>query len=191
MKRHLVTTIALSGLTAVALTALTQAQTPAPAPAPAAAQAPAATPASLSGELKQGYTRIKSNLTKLAAKVPDDQYAFKATPEIRSIGELIAHVADSQAGTCSFVTTGQPKRVAEGKTTKADLVAALNESFTVCDAAFDSLSDANATATFKTPRGERSKVATLASLVAHSNEEYGYLAVYLRLKGIVPPSSEK
>lgn len=176
MKRCLVMTMGL-----LAMAAVVQAQTPAAAPAPP----------SLTGELKAGYTRIKDNLTKLAEKVPDDTYAFKATADIRSIGELIGHIADSQARTCAMVNGAEPKAVATGKTSKADLTAALKESFTLCDAAFEGISDSAATATFKGPRGERSKVATLASVVAHSNEEYGYLAVYLRLKGIVPPSSEK
>ena len=144
----------------------------------------------LSTEARQAYNGIKNNLTKLADKVPEDQYGFKATPEIRSIGQLIAHVADSQLRTCSAVN-GSPKQPnAASKTAKADLVAALKESFTECDKAFESLTDATAAKMIKTPRGERSTLGALVGVKSHSNEEYGYLAVYLRLKGIVPPSSE-
>jgi hypothetical protein len=39
------------------------------------------------------------------------------------------------------------------------------------------------------PDPNRSKLATLYNLVRHSNEMYGYMAVYLRLRGIVPPTS--
>lgn len=38
---------------------------------------------------------------------------------------------------------------------------------------------------------QRSRLGLLAGMVSHSNEEYGYMAVYLRLKGVVPPSSER
>jgi uncharacterized damage-inducible protein DinB len=144
----------------------------------------------LSTELKQMYTGVKNNLTKMADKMPEEHYSFKATPEIRTFGQLVGHVADSQARTCS-AATGEQKAVNAGsKTTKADLVEALKESFTICDAVFDSLTDAKATEMIKTARGERSRLGALAGMVSHSNEEYGYMAVYLRLKGVVPPSSE-
>jgi hypothetical protein len=145
----------------------------------------------LSTELKQMYTGVKNNLTRMADKMPEEHYSFKATPEIRSFGELVAHVADSQARTCSAVN-GEPKNLnAASKTSKADLVAALKQSFEMCDAAVNALTDSTATQMIKTGRGERSKLGALAQTVSHSNEEYGYMAVYLRLKGIVPPSSEK
>jgi hypothetical protein len=144
----------------------------------------------LSTELKQAYTGVKNNLTKMAEKMPEEHYSFKPVPEIRTFGQLIGHVADSQARTCSAATGEQKAVNAASKTSKADLVAALKESFTICDAAYDSLTDAKATEMIKTGRGERSRLGALAGVVSHSNEEYGYMAVYMRLKGIVPPSSE-
>ena len=158
-----------------------QAQNPAP---------PAQTAPGMSGEIKQMYNGIKNNLTKMAEKMPEEHYAFKATPDIRTFGQLIGHVADAQARTCSAVMGEQKAVNAGSKTTKADLVAALKESFTICDAAFNALTDAAATETITTPRGQRSKLGMLAGVISHSNEEYGYMAVYMRLKGVVPPSSE-
>ncbi len=145
----------------------------------------------LSTELKQMYTGVKNNLTRMAEKMPEEHYSFKPTPDIRSFGELVAHVADAQARTCSAVS-GEAKNInAASKTSKADLVAALKESFELCDAAYNALTDSGATQMVKTGRGERSKLGALAGNVSHSNEEYGYMAVYMRLKGVVPPSSEK
>jgi len=144
-----------------------------------------------SAEVKQMYTGIKNNLTRMAEKMPEENYAFQPTPDIRTFGQLIAHVADSQARTCSTVN-GDPKSVdAAKKTSKADLVAALKESFAICDTAYDALSDATASQTVTMGRNQASKLGALARNASHSNEEYGYMAVYLRLKGIVPPSSEK
>ena len=154
-----------------------------------ALQAQTANP--MSTELKQMYTGLKNNLTKMAEKMPEDNYSFKATPEIRTFGQLIGHIADSQARTCSVVNGGEAKNLgASSKTSKADLVAALKESFAICDTAYDGLTDATASEMIKTPRGQRSKLGALAGNVSHSNEEYGYTSVYMRLKGIVPPSSE-
>ena len=146
----------------------------------------------LSGEIRQMYDRVKNNLTKTAEKMPQENYSFKPTAETRTFGQIIAHVADVQARTCSEIN-GEPKALNAGsKSGKAELVAALKESFSLCDQAFDSLTDANALATFVMPQGQHhSKVGLLiAAVVSHTNEEYGYMAVYLRLKGIVPPSSE-
>ena len=102
---------------------------------------------------------------------------------------MVAHVADAQARMCSAVN-GETKSVdAASKATKAELVAALKESFAICDQAFSSLTDANATQPVHMGRMDRPRLAALVGTLSHSNEEYGYTAVYLRLKGIVPPST--
>jgi hypothetical protein len=144
----------------------------------------------LSTEAKQAYNGIKNNLIKMAEKMPDENYSFKASPDIRTFGALVGHIADAQMGTCSAVN-GQPKQGgASSKTAKADLVNALKASFEECDTAYGSLTDATATQMIKTRRGERSKLGALVGNTIHDNEEYGYMSVYLRLKGVVPPSSE-
>jgi len=51
----------------------------------------------LSSELKQMYNGVKNNLTNMAEKMPEEHYGFKATSDIRTFGQLIGHVADSQA----------------------------------------------------------------------------------------------
>jgi hypothetical protein len=142
--------------------------------------------------LKQSYAAIKGNLTKAAEKMPEDQYGFKASPDIRTYGALIGHVADVQGRICAAAAGSTPPASPADKTSKEDLVAALNNSFKICDGVFDSLTDADATKTMNMGRGgPRNEFATLWQLIiGHSNEEYGYLAVYMRIKGVVPPSSE-
>lgn len=144
----------------------------------------------LSADAKRSYESIKNNLTRMADKMPEEHYGFQPVPEIRTFGQLVGHVADSQARNCSSVS-GEAKDVgAAAKKSKADLVAALKESFTLCDAAFNALTDASALQMVEGRRGPRPKLAVLTGVTTHSNEEYGYMAVYLRLKGVVPPSSE-
>ena len=141
--------------------------------------------------IKGAYNNIKGNLTKAAEKMPDDQYSFKASPDIRTFGALIAHIADAQGRTCATVAGSTLPESAGSKTAKADLVAALKASYDICDGVINSLTDEDATKTVSAGRGgPRSKFAVLWGMIAHSNEEYGYLSVYMRLKGIVPPSSE-
>ena len=144
----------------------------------------------LIGESKQAYNGIKNNLQKMAKKMPEENYSFKPTPDIRTFGQLVAHVADAQMRACSAVKGEQKQANAASKTSKADLVAALKESSAECDAAFESVTDANATEVIAAGRGKRSRLGALIGTVVHDNEEYGYMAVYLRLKGVVPPSSE-
>jgi hypothetical protein len=150
---------------------------------------PATTEAAI---LKQAYAAIKGNLTKAAEKMPEDQYGFKASPDIRTFGALIGHVADVQGRICAAAAGSAAPASAGEKNAKADLVAALNASFAVCDGVFDSLTDADASKTMSMGRGgARSEFATLWQfIIGHSNEEYGYLSVYMRIKGVVPPSSE-
>src|SRR5258708_6913128 len=144
----------------------------------------------LSTEIKARYTAIKNNLSKAADKMSEADYAFKPVDTIRTFGGLIGHVADSQLGACGRIKGEQKRGEASAKTEKADLVAALKESFAYCDAAYDALKDADLTTMVGQAPRQTSKSATAWGLIVHSNEEYGYLAVYMRLKGVVPPSSE-
>ncbi len=141
-------------------------------------------------ESRSAYTQIRNNLTAMAAKMPPENYSFKPVPEIRTFGELVAHLADSQIRTCSALTGERKAGDAASRTTKADLVAALQASFNECDAAWNRVTDANAFEMAGSGRMQRTRLGTLLYVTAHENEEYGYMAVYLRLKGIVPPSSE-
>ena len=171
--------ILASALSASALSAQTASM-----PAPAAPGNP------LIAEAKAAYTQIKNNLTAMAAKMPPEDYDFKPNPDIRTFGALIAHIADTQTRTCSALAGERKTGDAASKTAKADLVAALQASFNECDAAWNGATDANAFQMAGGGRMQRSRLGTLIGNTVHDNEEYGYGAVYMRLKGIVPPSTE-
>jgi uncharacterized damage-inducible protein DinB len=141
-------------------------------------------------EVKQSYTARKNHLMRSAEKMPDDAYSFKPTPEMRSFGQLVAHIADAQMRTCAAVKGEQKQADAASKTTKTDLVAALKASFDECDSAFETINEASANEMIKMGNNQRSKLGALFFVTVHDNEEYGYLSVYLRLKGVTPPSSE-
>jgi hypothetical protein len=142
------------------------------------------------GEQKQAYTNLKNNLIKAAEKMPEDAYSFKPTPEMQGFGERIAHIAN-QIGTCSMMTGERKPNPAQGKTAKADIVAALKASFDACDAAWDSLNDKTAMEMMAGRGGQVSKLSTLIRNNMHDQEMYGYLSPYMRLKGVVPPTSDR
>ena len=156
---------------------------------PAATQAPPANP--LSAEVKQAADRVANNLLKMAEKMPEDLYAFQPVPEIRTFAGTLGHTIDARMRTCAGITGSGTQLGASKMTAKAELVAAMKSSIAECDKAFAGLTDAGVVQLVTGGRGgARSRLATLYGMVAHDNEEYGYLAVHLRLKGIVPPSSE-
>jgi hypothetical protein len=136
-------------------------------------------------ELKQNYARRKDQITRAAAKMPERYYSFRATAEIRTYAQQLNHIAEVQAATCGSVL-GQKPAVDTTKTSKAEVMAALKQSFGICDRAYDSTTDANAANIV----GSVTRLSTLWFNASHDNEMYGTIAVYLRLKGIVPPSSE-
>lgn len=142
------------------------------------------------GEAKQWYGQIKNNLVRMTEKMPAESYDYKPVAEIRAFGDLMAHVADAQLRTCSAVN-GKLKNPA-AKKTKDEIVAAMKESFAECDKAFDETTDANASQMVAGMGGRQtSRLGMLTRFVIiHGNEEYGYGAIYLRMKGIVPPSSD-
>jgi hypothetical protein len=168
-------------------------------PSLAAAQAPA-TPAApqtftLSGNLTRGYQNVQRNLLEAAEKMPEASYSFKPTPDVRPFGELVAHVALSQFGTCSALKGDEaPPHKADKEDaprTKAELVALFKESTAYCDPVLTTLKDEDMTALVKAGQNQVAKGLFLAGTNTHGNEMYGTMSVYLRLKGIVPPTTER
>ncbi len=148
-----------------------------------------------SAALRQFHNGAKRNLLRGAEKMPEADYSFRPTPEVRSFGALLAHVAEGEYLFCSSVK-GEASPVALGeleksKTTKADLNAALKASFDYCDPVFASLTDGQLGEKVQFFGRERTKSIPLTLAVAHGWEHYGNMVTYLRLKGIVPPSSEQ
>ena len=143
-------------------------------------------------EFKQNYTQVKNNLIRMAEKMPAENYEYKPVAEVRTFAALMAHIADAQMRTCSTMNSGTAKSTDAGNSTSKDvIVAALKASFEECDKAWDSMNDSTASQMMAGRGGQRSRLWSLTFMtVIHNNEEYGYGAMYLRSKGIVPPSSD-
>jgi len=159
------------------------------------AQAPGGgAPAGIAVGLQRAYAALKTNLTQSAEKMPEADYGFKPSNEIRSYGQLWGHVANAQFGQCAGakgVANPMQGQDLEQKTTKAEFVKALADSFAFCDEAFSTLTDASAAEMLTGGRGgPTARSVALLGVIAHGNEMYGIGTVYQRLKGIVPPSTE-
>ena len=144
-------------------------------------------------ELQGNYTRLKDNILKAADKMPAEAYSFKPTPDIRSYARVVNHITEAQMHICSAanMATGEaPKGPAE-TADKAAIIDALKASFAQCDKAYAGLTDANMADMLPMGPAKRTRLSALWGNVAHDNEQYATLSLYLRLKGIVPPTSEK
>ncbi len=138
------------------------------------------------------FLQISDNVMRAAEKVPENLYSFRATPEVRTMGELFAHIADASNHICALAVDGKPAAGSVEKTakTKADFIAALKREFAGCEAAYAKLTPASAIQVVDMGGQKRARVSLMDYEVAHTWEHYGNLVTYMRLNKIVPPSSE-
>ena len=156
-----------------------------------AQQAPQAPSGSVAA-VKMLYQQSKAWLIKSAEQMPEENYAFQPTPEVRSFGQLIGHLANSQYEFCVPAKgEASPNKADFEKTAaKADLVKALKDAFAYCDALYD-MPDAQAAEQIDFFGRKSSRLLVLMFNVTHNNEHYGNIVTYMRLKGMVPPSSQR
>jgi uncharacterized damage-inducible protein DinB len=150
----------------------------------------------VSDTLRSSWNAVKRNISKSAEQMPEENYGFKPTPEVRSFGEILAHVAGASYMFCASAK-GEKSPFAEDAflttaTTKAQIVKVTNDAIAYCDGAFAAVTDASAGAMVAAPFGSAKvpRANPLVGQIGHDNEHYGNLVTYFRLKGMVPPSSQ-
>ena len=153
--------------------------------APASAQ-------SLAEGYRLPYDIVKGNITKAAEQMPEASYSFKATADVRSFGELLGHIANANFMICSAASgekspaTGDAEKLA----TKAEVQKALADSFAFCDKAWTTVSGARGSAPVELFGMKLTGATAMSFNAAHDWEHYGNIVTYMRLKGMVPPSSQ-
>ncbi|HTE44387.1 MAG TPA: DinB family protein [Gemmatimonadaceae bacterium] len=162
---------------------------------PALAQAKAAPAADLASPVASARTIWKQTadyLVAAASDMPEGTYSFRPTPDVRTFGEVIGHVAGSQNMFCALAL-GEPApaedAVEKAATTKAALIAALRKSNDNCDRAYQQ-TDKASTAEIDLFGNKRSRFYALMQNAAHDGEHYGNIVTYLRMNKMVPPSSK-
>jgi uncharacterized damage-inducible protein DinB len=151
-------------------------------------------PAPLTVDVKRDYAVIRDYFIRAAEKMPEENYGFKPSPDVRTFAQQVAHVADDQYNLCGLAK-GETRKAAytdieDRLSRKADLVPALEAAFAYCDGAYDALTDSSG-AEPAMGNKRRSKFSMLNWNLWHTWEHYGNIVVYLRMKGLVPPSSER
>lgn len=148
----------------------------------------------LSAGVRSDYNAVKGYFIRAAEKMPAADYDFKPSPDVRSFAQQVAHVADDQYNLCA-PAKGETRKAAyrdieNTLSKKDDLVAALKAAFAYCDSAYEQLTDTAGAEPVPSGNG-RTRFGMLNWNLWHTWEHYGNVVVYLRLKGLVPPSSEK
>ncbi len=148
---------------------------------------------SLSAEVKADYQAVRDYFIRAAEEMPATDYGFKPSPDVRTFGQQVAHVADDQYNLCApakgEVRQAAYRQIETTLSSKGDLVAALKAAFAYCDGAYDALTDSAGTAMVTTGQ-RRTRFGMLNWNLWHTWEHYGNIVVYLRMKGLVPPSSQ-
>ncbi|HEY7186430.1 MAG TPA: DinB family protein [Vicinamibacterales bacterium] len=153
---------------------------------------------SMAATAKAMHAIIRRDLAEAADAMPADEYSFKPTPQVRSFGELIGHVANANFYFCSQAKGEKSPATQnfERGADKAAIAKGLKDSLAYCDEVFASTTDANFSQAVKVAGPGGSGTATTRGLVlmfntTHQNEHYGNVIVYMRLKGHVPPSTAR
>jgi len=188
-----------TALAALLLPSMAFAQAHAGTPPTAPPEKPAATaaptgPTGPAAEVQRNYAAVKANILKSADKMPAEFYTYKPEPDIRTFARVVNHVSEAQPHSCGAVNGTAPTALAKvpaETADKAEIVEALKASFAECDKAYASLTDGNLAEMFSVGPVKRSRIGFLWGNASHDNEQYATLALYLRLKDIAPPSSEK
>ena len=174
----------------IALSAQNPPAQPPPQPPPA--------PPGLVAEVKSIYTAVHTNITRAVEQFPADKLTWQPTPAVRSWARLIGHITDDNNGACYLLAgeAARPPRVdtvdtqesPANKLSKDDLLKGYKESVERCNKAFAAVTEANM-AERAAPTSARSKIGALIYNTSHTNEHYGNIVTYMRLNGMVPPST--
>lgn len=166
--------------------ALLAALTAAPLPAQAPTQ-----PDPLDAAVRKGHGFVRHQLTIATTRMSEEDYAYRPTAEVRTFGQILAHIADNNYGFCAQASgRASPVRDVEQRLrTKTEIDRALQESFDYCDRVYDTMTGARARATVQFGRSELPAMAVLMFKSFHNSLHYGNVITYMRLRGKVPPPS--
>ena len=150
--------------------------------------------------LHNAFTNNRRNIEKSAEKVPEDLYGMRpgSQMEVRTFGQVLGHLANFNYLWCSQAkgekNPGQGNDF-EKLTSKSALLRALSDAFTYCDSAYAALTDASGLEIISVTQesGRQAQVPRMSLLVlnyGHNNDHYGNMVTYMRIKSIVPASSE-
>jgi hypothetical protein len=137
------------------------------------------------------YKRLRLDVSETAEVMPEQNYSFRLTPAQRTFAEWIGHAAMGNFGFCAAIKgEAAPKTEhIHHMTGKSEHSKALLDSFNYCDEALKGMTDQKALTAYTLNSKQGFPVQGMINLVSSTNEHYGNMVGYLRVKGITPPST--
>lgn len=137
------------------------------------------------------YERVKDLYTRSAEQSPESFFAYRPTASVRTFAEMLGHVINEHYLFCaSALGEDDPNTTDFEKTTsKAELTKALAASFAYCDRAY-AMAESKAMEEASLFGQTGSRLWVLIFNVTHDSEHYGNIVTYMRMNGMVPPSSQ-
>lgn len=147
----------------------------------------------LSEALDRMHTGVARNVVEAAEKMPEAEYGFQPTKDVRTFAGFVGHVANAEFGYCARVKgeANPNKQDFEKVVGKAALVAGLKAAVAYCDGVYKMQTDAALSEMITMGQSQQPRGQVLVQNISHSNEHYGNLVTYMRIKGLVPPSTER
>jgi uncharacterized damage-inducible protein DinB/uncharacterized protein YciI len=141
---------------------------------------------------RASYELITGFILAAAKKMPEAQYGFRPTPEVRTFAQLLGHIADTQYLGCSAAAGEEykPRNIEKTVTAKAEMIAALEGAVAYCEATWAKTTAQSAAAPVTFLGKPHTRLGLLDLGTAHAFEHYGNMVTYLRMQHVVPPSSE-
>jgi uncharacterized damage-inducible protein DinB len=147
----------------------------------------------LTAALKRQWDGIALNLKESAEKVPEDKYSVRPSQDVKTFAGEVGHAANTHYFFCARIKgeANPNKEDYEKLTSKDALVKALVASNDYCSALFNGATDKWLMEMVGQGAQTQPRAAVLAAHIAHSNETYGTMVPYMRMSGIVPPSTAR
>jgi uncharacterized damage-inducible protein DinB len=150
------------------------------------------TPPSVVKELVATWQRAATDIIDVAEAMPEDKYAYKPTPEVSTFRDQLVHVTGI---TQRFIDSakGTKSESAHKAMTKAEVIALLKQTLQTGQEMLGSLTDAQLLEQVKFPFGDRmvTRFTFWLGPLYQFRNHHGQLVVYLRLNGIVPPTTAR
>jgi uncharacterized damage-inducible protein DinB len=153
--------------------------------------APAIT--TFAGDIQADWARTRGLITGIAEAMAEDKYGAKPTPAQQTFGERVMHIVQTDMFILQSLGGKTPAPMINMRaTSKADILAALKQSFDYGDAVIKEFNDQQWVERvmgppFMGPSSSRARIVYFD--MQHSEDIYGQLVVYLRLNGGTPPAS--
>jgi uncharacterized damage-inducible protein DinB len=140
---------------------------------------------------RSSWITVHNHIVRSAEQMSEANFAFKPVATVRSFAQIVAHVADDEMGWCAQIL-GEPLKQTQFEktlTAKADVLKAIRDAGAYCEKAYG-ITDAQAAGVTTIWGGQQPKIRGLMDNAAHDWEHYGNIVTYMRIKGMVPPSSQ-